>query len=511
MPSIRSTLALLLTILLAPSVALAVDAVTAASRKTQYAGTENAVLWIVGQGFAQGVRAEITGDGITIQAADRVPEAQRIDGGQGDGIALYFSIDAAAPPGLRDIVVINPDGASAIGRSLIEIFPAREGQPAPEGPAMSVDRVSRASPRYAEQGEQVNLWLVGGTFAPGARVTFDNPGIGPALINGQASLPEVLPNAESENGQADGIQYFTRVALDAAPGFVAVTVTNPDGSSATGRELFEIVPRGSVPAPRPGEGDVDSLTGASPPGAYVGRDVALWIWGTGIQSGATVEFDHPGVQIFAPPEVVEDSRSHPGYSGVRNFLSVTPDAQPGPVTLTVVNPNGSRASAQGLFQIVDGTGIRGEGGAVADLGNCPDRFTSVAGIDRVVPQELVRGGPVTIGVQGQAFACGAGILLGGGGLRPLGQPRLVRDSANPFYTTLFWELDVAADAPLGERAVTVINPNNTSKTLPVAFTVVDPPAVQSDDTIHCRAQPGDRGPWPLVVLLLLPLVRRRRR
>lgn len=505
----RHALALLAALLLAPGAALAVDGVTAASRKTQYAGTENAVLWIVGEGFQQGVQANITGDGITIGAADRVPEAQRIDGGQGDGIALYFSIAASATPGPRDIVVTDTDGSSAIGRGLVEILGAVDGgPPAPEPPATRVDRVTRASPNYAEQGDQVNLWIVGGAFDPAARVTFDNPGLGPATVDGRILPAEVLRNAESENGQADGIQYFMRVNADASPGLVAITVTNPDGSSATGRDLFEIVPPGSIPAPRAGDGDVDSITGASPPGAFAGRDVALWIWGDGFQSGATVQFDHPGIQTFAPPEVVEDSRSHPGYSGIRNFLSVVPGATPGPVTITVTNPNGTRATAQGLLQIVDPTGA---GGAVTDLGNCPDAYTSIAGIDRVVPEEVVRGGKTTIAVQGQAFACGAGILIPGGGLRPLSPPRLVRDSANPFYTTLFWELEVVGDAALGQRAVTVINPNNSSKTLPIGFTVIEPPRVKSDDELNCRAAPGEAPTgwlWALFVPALIAIRRR---
>lgn len=497
-----------------PAPALAVDAVTAASRKTQYAGTDNAVLWIVGRGFAQGVQANITGDGITVQAADRVPEGQRIDGGAGDGIALYFSIAADATPGLRDVVVTGPDGRSAIGAGLVEILPARGepgAPPAPEVPPSRVDRVTRASPTYAEQGEQVNLWIVGGPFEPGATVAFDNPGLGPATVDGRALPVEVLKNAESEGGEADGIQYFMRVAPDAPPGFVSVTVTNPDGSSATGPELFEVVPTGSIPRGRAGAGDVDSITGASPPGAFAGRDVALWVWGTGFKSGANVEFDHPGIQPYAPPEVVENSRSHPGFSGVRNFLSVAPGARPGPVTLTVVNPNGSRASAGGLLQIVDGTGAPGQGGAIADLGNCPDRDTSIAGITRVMPPEVPRGARTTLAIQGQAFACGAGILIPGGGLRPVEQPRLIRDSANPFYTTLFWEIEVAPDAALGERAVTVINPNNSAKTLPIGFRVVEAPPPAKDDDVHCAVAPrgGVDGAALLLLALLLPAVRRR--
>ena len=40
----------------------------------------------------------------------------------------------------------------------------------------SVDQVTRASPYYMELGAQVNIWVVGKGFAPGAQITFSNLG-----------------------------------------------------------------------------------------------------------------------------------------------------------------------------------------------------------------------------------------------------------------------------------------------------------------------------------------------
>ena len=42
-------------------------------------------------------------------------------------------------------------------------------------------------------------------------------------------------------------------------------------------------------------GTIDTITGASPRAAFVGRPVALWIWGEGIAEGAQVSFDNPGI------------------------------------------------------------------------------------------------------------------------------------------------------------------------------------------------------------------------
>jgi hypothetical protein len=125
---------------------------------------------------------------------------------------------------------------------------------------------------------------------------------------------------------------------------------------------------------------------------------------------------------------------------------------------------------------------------------------------------------------GRGFACGARVALSGGGLRaPAGStPRIIRDAADPGATTLRWDLEVTADAAFGPRDVTVVNPDNSTKTLVAAFSVVE--TLSGDGGVGggeksagisaCAQRPGSTGGGALgclVAALGLAAVRRRRR
>ena len=529
-----------------PAPALCVDAVTGASRREQQAGNAEAELWITGRGFQVGATVAISGNGITErQRAVVVPEAARGDGGRGDGIAYYFAIAPDAAPGARDVTVTDVDGTTVTRPGAVEILPAGEPPPPPppdagpdpvpgadagpdpdpdpdpdpppppRGNPDDVDVVTRASPSFGAQGEQVNLWVVGASFQPGLSVAFSNPALGPAEVDGAPLPVEVVRNAEEvrdADGQVvattDGIQYFLRIPQDAAPGRVDVTVTNPNGTSAVGARLFNVVRPGERPAPEPGDGDIDGLTGASPRAARAGHAVSLWVWGNGIEPGATVRFDSPSITAYDDSEVVAVSTSHPGFSGVRNFLNVSPDALPGPVAITVTNPNGTVAQAGGIFEIVEDAA--GGGGAyVDDGGPCPDNSTTIEGVSRVSPDRVDRGETVQLTIEGRAFACGASIRISGGGLKAIGEPRLVREADDPLSTALLWEIEVEDGAEPGARDVTVINPNNSSKTFRDAFTVLgDAEGARQTGAAFCAARPGatTSGWWWLALLG----IRRRR-
>ena len=191
--------------------------------------------------FSTGGNGHGIGSGITqTEAAQVVPEAQRVDGGRGDGIIYGFDIAADAPIGARNITVTDANG-TATGTGFIQITqgaPPQNGnmqpgqgnmQPAQgnNGPGI-VDRVTRASPPYAVQGEQVNLWVVGRGFAPGAQVSFSIPGIQPYTdANGQTITNKVFPNAESEMGTSDGLQTFIQIGVPPETPAGLVDVTAP--------------------------------------------------------------------------------------------------------------------------------------------------------------------------------------------------------------------------------------------------------------------------------------------
>ena len=377
-----------------------------------------------------------------------------------------------------------------------------------------MDVVTRASPRFGEQGAQINVWIVGRDFAPGAEIQFSQPGIGQATVNDQALEYELVRRAESEGGEYDGITYYMRIGADVPEGPVDIRVTNPDGSSAEGKSIFQVVAPGTVPPPQPGDGDVDEITGASPRAIRVGRHVSMWIWGKGFDNGATLEYSNPQITAYAPPQVVTRSTTHPGYSGIRSFIIVQPEAPTGPVQLRVTNPNGTQAVGTGLLEVLDSAGNGGGavdpgGGGEVD-GPCPDEVTILESVDLVSPGEVSPGETFNMSIVGRGFACGASIVITGGGLRALTQPRLVATDPNdPYSRTLFWQVEVLEDAKAGPRDVTVVNPNNTTRTLAAAFTVKA--SEEAGSGVKCDVSAGGNNPIFWLWVPALALRRRRRR
>jgi hypothetical protein len=525
-----------------PADASAVDAVTKASPASVPADTAQRILWITGNGFAPGDQVAISGDGITeIAAPVVVPEAMRMDGGRGDGIRYTIGVAAGASSGRRDITVTGFDGTSATGAGLLEITgggvapPTQPPTAPPTGaspdmgnmpgtePALpsGVDVVTRASPTAGAQGEQVNLWVVGRTFTDGVTVTFSAPGMGPALVDGLPLPLSVVRNAPSEE-KLDGIQFFLRISPDTPVGPVDITVTGPDGTSATGAGVFNVLRPGDLPPPVAGAGNADTIAGASPPGFRAGRNISLWIWGRDFEPGAQVIFSNPGIHPYSDFEVVNEAGNYDGADGIRAFLLVNADVPPGPIDVTVRNPNLSQVTRQGLVQVVgdDGAGAGGAGGGGGlPVEPCLPDTTSIADIVAVQPVEALRNSPLPLTIIGHGFACGATVVISGGGLRaPQGSaPRILRDAVDPTLTTLQWDLEVDEAARFGPRDVTVVNPNNSSKTLPGAFEIVE--TLSGDGGVDekgasisaCAFVPGSRTSAPLWLAGLLLLGRRRRR
>ncbi|MCK6572133.1 hypothetical protein L6V77_13665 [Myxococcota bacterium] len=475
----------------------AVDTVTRASPASVAANTAQKTLWITGTGFAPGDRVSISGNGIgEISAPMVVPEAERMDGGRGDGIRYTISVAADAASGRRDITVTGFDGTAATGAGLLEITgggapptapptaPPDMGVAPPTGPVTAppevpsggVDVVTRASPIHGEQGEQVNLWIVGRTFQDGATVHFSAAGMGPALVDGLPLPLKVVRNVPSEAEKLDGIEFYLRIGPETPVGPVDITVRGPDGTEATGRALFNVVETGGIPPPVPGAGNADTISGASPPAFRSGRNVSLWIWGRDFEPGADVQFSQPGIRQYSPFEVVNEAGNYAPLDGIRAFLLVDGNVPSGPVDVTVVNPNGSRVTRPGLVEVVGSGGGAAAGGAAGeDVEPCLPASTPIESIDFVTPAEVLRDSPLPLTIVGRGFACGARVALSGGGLRaPEGStPRIIRDAADPGLTTLRWDLEVTADAAFGPRDVTVVNPDNSTKTLAGAFSIVE--------------------------------------
>ena len=328
---------------------------------TVFVGDSDAEIWLQTEPVEPPFEVYLSGDGLSLTTPP-VLMHNALDGDDAayDHIAVYFEVAEDASPGIRDIWLEDQNGLRVI-RGAFVVTPTSS----PIGTyrqAVRVDAVSRASPSYARPGEQVNLWLVGRGFEPTSSVSFDREGLGPAVLNGEPIPSEVHLRSQGQNNELDGLQYYLQVGgpEQVQPGPVSVTVTNVDGSSATGVGLIEILPPGQTSPPPNLNQPVDAITGASPRAVFLGRNVSLWIWGEGFANGAQVEFLSPqtgapmqGIQSYAPSEVVERSTSHPGYSGIRSFLLIDAMAPLGPVDVRITNPNGSSQTARQLFSLVN--------------------------------------------------------------------------------------------------------------------------------------------------------------
>jgi hypothetical protein len=148
----------------------------------------------------------------------------------------------------------------------------------------------------------------------------------------------------------------------------------------------------------------------------------------------------------------------------------------------VINPNGSSKTGVGLVQVIaPATSSNTNGGTGQDdpeieviedsnyNGECPDFETVAEELLTVSPKALQAGTKATITIKGVGFACGASVMISGGGLAALSDSVFFVDENGEGYFK--WNIEVKENALLGKRKVTVVNPNGTSVFLEDGFEV----------------------------------------
>ncbi len=139
-------------------------------------------------------------------------------------LEVTVRIGKKAEPGAIFIYVSNPD--SVVARAAFTIVAPPDPAPAPappqpptpptpvKPPSSAAPQVQSVEPASAARGAQLELKVSGKNFAPGAKVTFENPGIraGETRVNSATEL-------------VAGIQ----INADAQPGETILFVMNPDG------------------------------------------------------------------------------------------------------------------------------------------------------------------------------------------------------------------------------------------------------------------------------------------
>ena len=349
--------------------------------------------------------------------------------------------------------------------------PRQEGQ---------INAITSASPPVGEVGAQVNLWIEGRDFDDNPTIKFSSNELFQAYSNNQPIPLEVVHNLEYSNGELDGIMYFLRISAQASLGPIDITVQNSNGSSYTLMGEFEVVAQGSIDLENVMDAEnIEGVTGASPLAIATGVTSPMWIWGTGFNRQSVLSFNNNAIRDFRPPKVIINAQNYPGYDGVQAFLDVPTEANTGPVDVTITNPNGSNETGIALFEIVNTGDVSGSGNGGDNVSgireNCDgnDLNTSIVEISAVDPNEIERNKVTSIEIIGSGFACGASIVYHGGGITPVSAPIFSKDPSNPSLNYFRVDVDVAADAALGSRAITIVNPNGSVKTNAEAFRVIE--------------------------------------
>ncbi len=216
-------------------------------------------------------------------------------------------ITGQAEPGVVDVVVINPDGQSAVLEAGFEFLvdaapPGPDPDPAPVLLSVEPDQGSAAG------GTQVTL--SGEDFAAGANVKFgDSPCQDIEVIDSQTIACLTGPGE---------------------PGLVDVVISNPDGQFAVLEAGFEYLPE---PEPAPVIASIDPSEGPAAGGTLV------TISGENFVSGAMVRF---GEQQCLDTVVAHSS----------TITCKTPPGAPGTVAISVENPDGAIDSLSAAFTYV---------------------------------------------------------------------------------------------------------------------------------------------------------------
>lgn len=296
----------------------------------------------------------------------------------GSAAGLTFTTPAApAGPGAYAITVTNPDWGTAAFNSFTYLAP-------------STPTITSVAPSSGPVTGGVTTVLTGTGFDPNATLA----------MCGQVVVPSSV--------SATSIVFATPAC--AASGPTAITVTNPDGGSATANALYTY---NAAPA-------ISSVTPASGP---VSGGTTLTITGTGFQTGASVLVD----ATAATRVVVVDSTT---------IVATTPAHAAGLVGVRVTNPDGGTALRAGAFTYA---------------------VVSTPDITSASPQSGTAGTVVTL--NGSGFVNGATVTM------------CAETSVGGFVNASEVTFVVPAACPPGAQNITLTNPDGGADTLGGGFHV----------------------------------------
>ena len=349
-------------------------------------GTKNVTL--AGTGFDPNAVVSF-GAGITVNSVS----------GGGSSLTVNISIDLSAPTGSRVVTVTNPDGGLVTKTNGFTVNP-------PPGIA-SIAPTSRA------QGVTSNIAINGAGFLGGANFL---------TSGGQISFGSGITVNSVARNSASRLTANISISPSAASGSRTVTVTNPDGGSATCPSCFAV-------------SDAPTVSSVLPASGGAGATRTISITGTGFQPGAIVSLGGSGVTV---------STTWNSSMSLTLDVSIGNGAAIGSRNLVVTNLDAGSTTCAGCFTV-----------------NPRPTITSP-----LSPNVMARGtSGATVTVNGTGFQPGATVTFSGTGVTA------IVVSVGTGGTTITLSVSVASNAATTNRTVTVLNQDGGSRPLANAFKI----------------------------------------
>ncbi|NQX02985.1 IPT/TIG domain-containing protein, partial [bacterium] len=354
------------------------------SPSTRAVGLQGQSLVLTGSYFQAGAQVAFSGSGITVTGVSVDSPTQ---------LTVLADLDSAATPGPRDVTVSQPDGGSVTLAGALSLA-ARP-------------LLTAVSPAEIPQGGGKTVTLSGTGFTAGSTLAIASDGITLRSFN-VVSATEI---------SADLI-----VSQRVETGSYALTVSNPDGGSATLDAAIRVTPGPQILALTPSRRVVGM------------QNQTLVLSGTNFGPTLSVRFSGDGITV--------DSVTVDSETSVTLVVDIAADALAGGRNLSVTNPD------RGTFTLEN----------ALTLSALP-KLTGVAPAARgqgALDQELLIFGS---GLQDQAQV-------------EFGEGITVKQVTRQSETQLTAVVDISPFATLGGRSVTLTNPDSGSVT--VAPVVLNP-------------------------------------
>ncbi|RLD18857.1 MAG: hypothetical protein DRI36_00390, partial [Caldiserica bacterium] len=471
--------------------------VTNATPDSRGQGAENQDILIQGNNFRENCTVEFSNAGITVNSVYRHGVSS---------LTVNISISPTAATGACDITVINEDAGQGTGDDIFTINP-KPG-------------ISGLNPDEGGQGaENMEILINGSNFvnAPGLNVYFSTPGI-------NVNSVEYMTDTQ--------LRIFVTISTEVVSGVAYdVTVVNPDGGKNTLSNAFTVNPSPVVSATNPN----NAGQGAT--------DIQVFVTGSNFVYGADVQFSGTGITVSSAAYQDEFtikctlSISESATTGSRDVTVINPDngkctlvggftVNPGPV-VTGCSPNSCGQGAinqdieiygsnfqSGCSVIFTGGGITvnsvnfiSASTITANITISEDAATGLRHIQVINPDYgkgtgvnlfTVNAKPVatscspasrgqgaqnqTVTITGSGFQVGistSGVIFSGTGIT-VESVNVIND------TTLEVVIDIDPATAVGDKQITIVNPDGGRSTSGNIFTVNPRPEITALD-------PDERG------------------